>query len=128
GLTVPVVHDAHRLTMRSLDAEIRRMSAAALEGRASPSDLSGGTFTLNNYGSFGIDGSAAIVNFPEAAILGVGRTLERPWVVDSEIVARMITQLSLVFDHRVTDGGTAAGFLRFVADCIERPTAALTEV
>jgi pyruvate dehydrogenase E2 component (dihydrolipoamide acetyltransferase) len=74
---------------------------------------------------FGVDGSAAIINHPEVAILGIGRIIERPWVVRGQIVARQVTQLTLAFDHRVCDGGTAGGFLRFVADCVESPAQAI---
>lgn len=128
GLVVPAIRGAHRLSIRGLDAEIRRLSAAAREGTATAAELSSGSFTLNNYGVFGVDGSAAIINHPEAAILGIGRILPRPWVVDGEIVPRQITQLSLVFDHRVCDGGTAGGFLRFVADAVEAPLRALADL
>lgn len=76
----------------------------------------------------GVDGSAAIINHPEVAMLGVGRVLPRPWVVDGAVVPRSITQLSLVFDHRVCDGGTAGGFLRFVADAVESPLSALADL
>ena len=127
GLVVPVVRGAHTLSTRGLDTEIRRLTTVAREGRATAADLSGGSFTLNNYGVLGVDGSAAIINHPEVAILGMGRILARPWVVDGEVVVRSITQLSLVFDHRVCDGGTAGGFLRFVADSIEQPEAALMD-
>ncbi|GAA2073241.1 2-oxo acid dehydrogenase subunit E2 [Pseudolysinimonas kribbensis] len=128
GLLVPVVRDAHRLDVAGLDAEVRRVSATAREGTASPHELTGSTFTLNNYGSLGVDGSAAIINHPEVALLGVGRALERPWVVDGAIVPRRILQLSLVFDHRVCDGGYAAGFLRAVVDAIEKPVALLARL
>lgn len=128
GLVVPAVRDAHRLSMRGLDAEIRRLTAAARDGSATGAELSSGSFTLNNYGVLGVDGSAAIINHPEVAILGLGRILPRPWVVDGAIVARSITQLSLVFDHRVCDGGTAGGFLRFVADAMENPVGAMADL
>ena len=128
GLVVPAVRGAHRLSARGLDAEIRRLTAAARSGRASPAELGGGSFTLNNYGVMGVDGSAAIINHPEVAILGMGRVLPRPWVVDGAVVARSVAQLSLVFDHRVCDGGTAGGFLRFVADAVENPSAALADL
>lgn len=121
GLMVPVVRNAHEMSIAELDAELRRVAEAARGGSSSPEDLTGSTFTLNNYGSLGVDGSAAIINHPEVAILGVGRMLERPWVVGGEIVPRRIVQLSLVFDHRVCDGGYAAGFLRTVVDAIEHP-------
>jgi pyruvate dehydrogenase E2 component (dihydrolipoamide acetyltransferase) len=80
---------------------------------------------VNNYGMFGVDGSAAIINHPEVAILGIGRIIERPWVVDGAVVPRKMTELTLAFDHRVCDGGIAGGFLRFVADCVESPASAL---
>jgi 2-oxoisovalerate dehydrogenase E2 component (dihydrolipoyl transacylase) len=121
GLMVPVVRNAHRLNIAELDAELRRVAESARAGASSPNELAGSTFTLNNYGAFGVDGSAAIINHPEVAILGVGRMLERPWVVGGEIVPRRIVQLSLVFDHRVCDGGYASGFLRMIVDAIEHP-------
>jgi pyruvate dehydrogenase E2 component (dihydrolipoamide acetyltransferase) len=127
GLLVPAIRDAHRRSIRDLDTEIRRLSAAANDGTATATELTCGSFTLNNYGRFGVDGSAAIINHPEVAILGIGRLIPRPWVVDGEIVARTVGQLSLVFDHRVCDGGTAGGFLRYVADAVEDPIAALAD-
>lgn len=128
GLVVPVVRAAHERRTRALDEEIRRLTTAARDGRATAADLTGGSFTLNNYGVLGVDGSAAIINHPEVAILGMGRIMPRPWVVDDEVVVRSITQLSLVFDHRVCDGGTAGGFLRFVADAIEQPGPTLLDL
>jgi 2-oxoisovalerate dehydrogenase E2 component (dihydrolipoyl transacylase) len=127
GLMVPVVRGADRLATRDLDRELRRLTAAVREGRATTADLTGGSFTLNSYGMLGVDGSAAIINHPEVAILGMGRVLPRPWVVDGAVAVRSVTQLSLVFDHRVCDGGTAGGFLRSVADAIESPVAALVD-
>ncbi|MFF1573239.1 dihydrolipoamide acetyltransferase family protein [Leifsonia sp. NPDC058292] len=127
GLVVPVVRRADRMSIRELDAELERLTRLAREGALSPSELTGSTFTINNYGSLGVDGSAAIINHPEVAILGVGRMIERPWVVDGAVVPRRIAQLSLVFDHRVTDGGVAAGMLRQVADAIESPLALLAD-
>jgi 2-oxoisovalerate dehydrogenase E2 component (dihydrolipoyl transacylase) len=128
GLVVPAIVGAHGLTTRGLDAEIRRLTASARSGRLTTQELTCGTFTLNNYGSFGVDGSAAIINHPQVAILGVGRIIDRPWVVDSELAIRKLTQLSLVFDHRVCDGGLAAAFLRFVADAFENPTSAFADL
>ncbi|MFF0339717.1 dihydrolipoamide acetyltransferase family protein [Kribbella sp. NPDC004875] len=128
GLVVPAVAGAHALTTRGLDAEIRRLTASARDGKLTQHELTSGTFTLNNYGSFGVDGSAAIINHPQVAILGVGRIIDRPWVVDGELAVRKLTQLSLVFDHRVCDGGTAAAFLRFVADAFENPASAFADL
>ncbi|MGW5741187.1 dihydrolipoamide acetyltransferase family protein [Amycolatopsis sp. NPDC003861] len=128
GLVVPVVRDAGALSTRDLSAAIGERARTAREGKLAPADLTGGTFTVNNYGVFGVDGSAAIINHPEAAILGIGRIIDRPWVVDGALVARKICELTLAFDHRVCDGGTAGGFLRFVADCVESPVTALGDL
>jgi 2-oxoisovalerate dehydrogenase E2 component (dihydrolipoyl transacylase) len=128
GLVVPVIRDAHLLSARDLSAAIAELTSAARAGTASPADLSGGTFTVNNYGVFGVDGSAAIINHPEVAILGIGRIIDRPWVVDGAVVPRKLAELTLAFDHRVCDGGTAGGFLRYVADCIESPVSALADL
>jgi 2-oxoisovalerate dehydrogenase E2 component (dihydrolipoyl transacylase) len=128
GLVVPVVHDAHQLTTRELSAALAARTETARAGRLAPAELAGGTFTVNNYGVFGVDGSAAIINHPEVAILGIGRILDRPWVVDGQVTARKICELTLAFDHRVCDGGVAGGFLRYVADCIESPISALGDL
>lgn len=128
GLLVPAVQRADRMSARELDSEIRRLAAVAREGKATPAELTSGTFTLNNYGVFGVDGSAAIINHPEAAILGLGRIIDRPWVVDGELAVRKVTELTLTFDHRVCDGGVAGGFLRYVADAIENPGGVLADL
>ncbi|MFF5567611.1 dihydrolipoamide acetyltransferase family protein [Streptomyces sp. NPDC012623] len=125
GLVVPVVRDAHLRSAESLSAEFARLTEAGRAGRLTPADLTGGTFTLNNYGVFGVDGSTPIINHPEAAMLGVGRIVPKPWVHRGELAVRQVVQLSLTFDHRVCDGGTAGGFLRYVADCVEQPAVLL---
>nr|WTB32516.1 2-oxo acid dehydrogenase subunit E2 [Streptomyces sp. NBC_00830] len=121
GLVVPVVRDAQSRNAESIGAEIGRLTEAARTGTLTPAELTGGTFTLNNYGVFGVDGSTPIINHPEAAMLGVGRIVPKPWVHRGELAVRQVVQLSLTFDHRVCDGGTAGGFLRYVADCVEQP-------
>ncbi|MHA5049606.1 dihydrolipoamide acetyltransferase family protein [Streptomyces sp. SD15] len=125
GLVVPVVRDAHARDAESLSAEFARLTEAARTGTLTPAELTGGTFTLNNYGVFGVDGSTPIINHPEAAMLGVGRIIPKPWVHEGELAVRQVVQLSLTFDHRVCDGGTAGGFLRHVADCVEQPAVLL---
>jgi pyruvate dehydrogenase E2 component (dihydrolipoamide acetyltransferase) len=125
GLVVPVVKDAHARDAESLSAEFARLTEAARTGTLTPAELTGGTFTLNNYGVFGVDGSTPIINHPEAAMLGVGRIVPKPWVHEGELAVRQVVQLSFTFDHRVCDGGTAGGFLRYVADCVEQPTVLL---
>ncbi|WP_329166895.1 2-oxo acid dehydrogenase subunit E2 [Streptomyces sp. NBC_01267] len=128
GLMVPVVRDAHGRSTESLNEEFIRLTEAARTGALTPAELTGGTFTLNNYGVFGVDGSTPIINHPEAAMLGVGRIVAKPWVHEGELAVRQVVQLSLTFDHRVCDGGTAGGFLRYVADCVERPAVLLRGV
>ncbi|WP_043675891.1 dihydrolipoamide acetyltransferase family protein [Streptomyces xylophagus] len=125
GLVVPVVRDAHARNTEALSAEFARLTETARTGTLTPGDLTGGTFTLNNYGVFGVDGSTPIINHPEAAMLGVGRIVPKPWVHEGELAVRQVVQLSLTFDHRVCDGGTAGGFLRYVADCVEQPAVLL---
>ncbi|NGO10855.1 2-oxo acid dehydrogenase subunit E2 [Streptomyces sp. HC44] len=125
GLVVPVVKDAHTRDAESLSAEFARLTEAARTGTLTPGELTGGTFTLNNYGVFGVDGSTPIINHPETAMLGVGRIVPKPWVHEGELAVRQVVQLSLTFDHRVCDGGTAGGFLRYVADCVEQPAVLL---
>lgn len=125
GLVVPVVRDAHTLDAARLSAELARLTESARTGDLKPGDMTGGTFTLNNYGVFGVDGSTPIINHPEAAMLGVGRIVEKPWVHEGQLAVRRVVQLSFTFDHRVCDGGTAGGFLRHVADCVEQPAVLL---
>lgn len=125
GLVVPVVRDAGARNAEVLSVEFARLTEAARSGTLTPGDLTGGTFTLNNYGVFGVDGSTPIINHPEAAMLGVGRIVPKPWVHEGELAVRQVVQLSLTFDHRVCDGGTAGGFLRYVADCVEQPAVLL---
>jgi pyruvate dehydrogenase E2 component (dihydrolipoamide acetyltransferase) len=128
GLMVPVIHGADAMTTSQL-----RDAVAGLVGRAetadfSPAELSGGTFTVNNYGSFGVDGSTPIINHPQVAMLGIGRMIDRPWVVDGELAVRKVVTLSFVFDHRVCDGDVASGFLTYVARCMEEPLRLLGEL
>jgi pyruvate dehydrogenase E2 component (dihydrolipoamide acetyltransferase) len=128
GLMVPSIRNAQQLSARGLNAELARLTEVTRSGKATVAELTSGTFTLNNYGVFGVDGSAAIINYPEVAILGVGRIIDKPWVVDGELAVRKVTELTLAFDHRVCDGATAAGFLRFVADAMENPASALADL
>ncbi|WP_394214945.1 dihydrolipoamide acetyltransferase family protein [Brachybacterium vulturis] len=128
GLVVPSLRGAHTMTTRQLQDALRRLTELARSGEATAQDLTGGTFTVNNYGVFGVDGSAAIIPQGQAAMLGMGRIVERGWGVDGELRLRQIMQLSLVFDHRICDGGTAGGFLRFVADCFEHPAGVLADL
>jgi 2-oxoisovalerate dehydrogenase E2 component (dihydrolipoyl transacylase) len=124
GLVVPAVMDAGALTTTGLDEQIRHITDSARAGTV----IGSGTFTLNNYGGLRVDGSAAIINHPQVAILGFGRIMDRPWVVDGQLCVRKITQMSFVFDHRVSDGAEAAGFMRAVADAIENPASVIARL
>jgi pyruvate dehydrogenase E2 component (dihydrolipoamide acetyltransferase) len=128
GLVVPAVLRSQALTTAQLGEEIRAVTERARAGRSTQEELTAGTFTLNNYGSLRVDGSAAIINHPQVAMLGFGRIIDRPWVVDGELAVRKLTQMSFVFDHRVCDGGTAAGFMRRVADAVENPASAIARL
>jgi 2-oxoisovalerate dehydrogenase E2 component (dihydrolipoyl transacylase) len=128
GLMVPVIHDAGSLTTRQLRDRIGDVVARSEKGDYPSAQLTGGTFTLNNYGAFGVDGSTPIINHPEVAMIGIGRIIDRPWVVNGELAVRKVVTLSFVFDHRVCDGDVASGFLTFVARCVEEPLTLLTTV
>ena len=125
GLVVAVIRDAQTKSLRAIADELQQLAGAARDGSIDAADLRGSTFTVSNFGAFGVDGGTAIINPPEAAILGVGRIATRPWVVDDDVVPRSIVELSLVFDHRVADGGVAGGFIRHLADRIETPDEAM---
>jgi pyruvate dehydrogenase E2 component (dihydrolipoamide acetyltransferase) len=121
ALVVPVVHDAGTLSLAAISARRLELAEAARNGRLRPGDLQGGTFTISNLGMYGVDAFQAIVNAPQAAILAVGRILERPAVVGGTLVARPSLVLSISFDHRVIDGARGAQFLDTLADLIEEP-------
>jgi 2-oxoisovalerate dehydrogenase E2 component (dihydrolipoyl transacylase) len=125
GLVVAVIRDAQRRSVQEMSSHLTRLATAARDGSIDLADLRGSTFTVSNFGAFGVDGGTAIINPPEAAILGVGQIATRPWVVEAAVVPRSLVELSLVFDHRVADGGVAGGFIRHVADLIEAPDEAL---
>jgi pyruvate dehydrogenase E2 component (dihydrolipoamide acetyltransferase) len=125
GLMVPVVERADTLDTIELGRQLTEITALARDGKLPPKRMTGGTFTLNNYGVLGSDGAAPLINHPEAAIVGVGRIIDKPWVFEGELAIRKVAQLSITFDHRVCDGGSAGGFLRLFADYVENPVAAL---
>jgi pyruvate dehydrogenase E2 component (dihydrolipoamide acetyltransferase) len=128
GLMVPVVHGAGSMTTAGLRDAIAGLVETAKAGNFPNEQLRGGTFTLNNYGGFGVDGSAPIINQPEVAMLGIGRIMDRPWVVDGQLAVRKVVFLSMVFDHRVCDGDVPSEFIGFIARCIENPIALLGEL
>jgi pyruvate dehydrogenase E2 component (dihydrolipoamide acetyltransferase) len=123
GLIVPVVRGAGEKTIVALAREIERLADGARTGALSLSELTGSTFTVTSIGSIGGLFSYPVINFPEAAILGVHKIVRRPVARGSEIVAKDMMYLSLSFDHRLIDGGTATRFLNDVILQIESPRA-----
>ncbi len=114
GLIVPVIRDADRKTLAEIGAETKVMGEKARTGQLKLEDVSGGTFTISNLGTYGVDAFTPIINLGETAILGVGRIVEKPAVHRSEITRRSMMTLSLTIDHRLIDGAPAAVFLQSV--------------
>jgi pyruvate dehydrogenase E2 component (dihydrolipoamide acetyltransferase) len=125
GLIVPVVRNADRKGLKTIAEENRELAERARSGKLGPAEVSGGTFTVTNLGTFGIDSFTPIINPPEAAILGVGRIVERIARRDADLVWQQMMTLSLTFDHRVVDGAPAAAFLQTLRELLERPEALL---
>ena len=122
GLIVPVVRDVPHLGVRQLAERSRDLIDRARQRRLRPEEMQGGTFTVTNLGPFSIDAFTPIINFPECAILGVGRIHRQPVMVENQVVGRDLLTLSLTFDHRIVDGAPAARFLQSLAKLIENPT------
>ncbi len=121
GLVVPVVHEADKLGLPAIVLERLAVLSRAREGRPTPSDLRGGTFTISNLGMYGIDQFLPVLNLDEALLLAVGRMHEKVVVDRGKIVARPTMALTLACDHRVVDGASAAEFLREVVTILEQP-------
>lgn len=121
GLLVTVIREADTKGLQQFGTEFRAMVDRARAGKSTPEDLSGGTFTITNLGMYRVDAFTPIINLPEAAILGVGRIVPKPVVKGEEIVIRKMLTLSLVFDHRLSDGAPAARFLDYICELIEEP-------
>ncbi|MCB1190986.1 MAG: 2-oxoglutarate dehydrogenase complex dihydrolipoyllysine-residue succinyltransferase [Leptospiraceae bacterium] len=128
GLVVPVVKNAESLNFAQLESEILRLAGKARDGKLSVEEMSGGTFTITNGGVFGSMLSTPILNIPQSAILGMHNIVERPWVVNGEIVIRPIMYVALSYDHRVVDGKDSVSFLKAVKEYMEDPSRMLLEV
>ncbi|HEY7561025.1 MAG TPA: dihydrolipoamide acetyltransferase family protein [Gaiellaceae bacterium] len=125
GLLVPVLRSCETKTIPRLAAERADIVARTRAGTLRQEDLEGGTFTISNLGMYGVDRFVAVLNPPQAAILAVGAIEERAVVLDGELVARPVMELTLTCDHRSVDGATAAEFLRTVKQFLEEPGLAL---
>lgn len=121
GLMVPVIRDVDKKSILELAREIQELSQKARERRIKIEEMKGSTFTITNYGHFGGTFATPIINYPDVAILGIGRITDRPWVKDGQIVIRKVLPLSLTFDHRVTDGVDSARFLSKTIQYLEDP-------
>ncbi|HEY2594906.1 MAG TPA: dihydrolipoamide acetyltransferase family protein, partial [Chloroflexota bacterium] len=121
GLIVAVLRDAHQKTLASIAVEAKTLAEQARAGKLTPEQVTGSTFTVTNLGRFGIDGFTPIVNPPEAAILGVGRIVEKPAAYRGGIALRQMLTLSLTHDHRLVDGAPAAAFLQTLVELLETP-------
>jgi len=121
GLVVPVIHTTNKKALAEIAKEILDLAEKARTGTLSTAENSGGTFTVSNLGMFGIDFFAPIINPPESAILGVGRVVKKPIVINDELALRLMMTLTLVFDHRTMDGAVAAKFLQTLKEKLEKP-------
>jgi len=121
GLLVPVVKAVDKKNIIELANELKQLAERTREGKVSPDELQGGTFTITNLGGIGGTFFTPIVNFPEVAILGLSRTSLEPVYVQGKLEPRQILPLSLSYDHRLIDGAEAARFLRWVAEAFEEP-------
>ena len=121
GLVVPNVRDAGSLSLSGLARAITGITERARSGQLTPADSVEGTITITNIGVFGVDGGTPILNPGEAAILALGRIVDRPWAIDGALAVRPVMQLSLAFDHRVVDGASGSTFLADIAAYLHRP-------
>ncbi len=127
GLMVPVIANVPGLTLRQLVTRTSDLAARARSRTLKPEEMQAGTFTITNLGAFGIDAFTPIINYPECAILGIGRIKKQPAVIGDQIVPRDLVTLSLTFDHRIVDGAPAARFLQSLVTAVENPAAWLVE-
>lgn len=125
GLIVPHIRDAESLTLTELADAVASLAVTAREGRTSPVELAGGTFSISNIGVFGIDSGTPILPPGQSGILAVGAVRRLPWEYRGEIALRQVMTLSLSFDHRIVDGAEGARFLKDVADVLEEPGRAM---
>jgi pyruvate dehydrogenase E2 component (dihydrolipoamide acetyltransferase) len=121
GLVVPVILNADQKTVTQLSVELTEMAARARAGKLSLEEMTGGTFTITNLGGIGIGQFTPIINDPEVAILGIGRSNYEPLYVDGQFQPRLMMPLSLSFDHRIVDGADGARFLRWIVEAIQQP-------
>ena len=126
GLLVPVIRNVAGLTLRDVAVQSKSLVQQAREGKITAAQMQGGVFTITNLGAFGIDSFTPVINYPEAAILGLGAIRKEPvFLDDGQVVAQLQLALSLTFDHRIVDGAPAARFLQALVSAISNPSAFL---
>jgi pyruvate dehydrogenase E2 component (dihydrolipoamide acetyltransferase) len=123
ALVVPTVFDADKKSLGEISRSVRELATKVRDGKITPPELSGGTFTVSNLGMYGIDAFTAVINPPQAALLAVGALKKKPIVKDGEIVARDMLAVNLVCDHRILYGADGAQFLARVRELLEQPLA-----
>lgn len=121
GLMVPVVRNAEQMSLAEIEREIKRLAVKARDGKITPDDMTGGTFTITNGGVFGSMLSTPIINPPQSAILGMHNVVERPVAIDGKVEIRPIMYVALSYDHRIIDGKESVGFLVKVKEMLENP-------
>jgi pyruvate dehydrogenase E2 component (dihydrolipoamide acetyltransferase) len=121
GLVVPNVKDAHTLSLRDLAMALEKLTLTARDGKTQPAEMAGGTITITNLGSFGMDTGTPILNPGEVGIVALGTIKQKPWVVDGEVRPRFVTTVAGSFDHRVVDGDVVSRFVADVASVLEEP-------
>ena len=121
GLMVPVVRNAEQMSLADIEREIKRLAIKARDGKITPEDMSGGTFTITNGGVFGSMLSTPIINPPQSAILGMHNVVERPVAINGKVEIRPIMYVALSYDHRIIDGKESVGFLVKVKEMLENP-------
>lgn len=125
SLIVPVVYNASEKSLAEISSFTKEKIDKARKGELTLDEVTGGTFTISNLGIYDLEVFTPIINPPQSAVLGIGKILEKPWVVNGQIVIRPIAILSLSFDHRVIDGALAARFLQEVKEKMENPQSIL---
>ncbi len=128
GLVVPVMRDVDALSFAGIESTITELGKRARDGKLSIEDLTGGTFTISNGGTYGSLMSTPIINPPQSAILGMHKIQQRPMVIDGKIEARPMMYLALSYDHRIIDGREAVTFLVRLKDSLEDPQRLLIEM
>jgi len=121
GLMVPVVRNAEKMTLAEIEAEIKRLAIKARDGKITPDEMTGGTFTITNGGVFGSMLSTPIINPPQSAILGMHNIVERPVAINGKVEIRPIMYVALSYDHRIIDGKESVSFLVKVKEMLENP-------